>query len=94
MRLSNYDLWVLSLTNDYSGRDETIMQGINFHHILARMILTCNLEMYRVDSRRSYRTLVRLQVYSASFEDEIGKPLRMLTTSAKSGCQQLVRNSM
>ena len=84
----------MSLTNGHSERDETVMHGSNSYHTLARMILTCNLEMYRVDSRRSYRTLVRLQVYSASFEDEIGKPLRMLTTSAESGCQQLVRNSM
>ena len=80
MRLSNHDLWVLSLTNDYSGRDETIMQGLNFHHILARMILTCDLKMRCVDSYRNYRTLVRPQVYSASFEDKIGKPLLMLTT--------------
>jgi hypothetical protein len=80
MRLSNHDLWVLSLTNSYSGRDETIMQGINFHHILAHMILTCDLKMRCVDSHRNYRTLVRPQVYSASFEGKIGKPLLMLTT--------------
>lgn len=70
----------MSLTNGYSGRDETIMHGFNFYHTLARIILTCDLKMHCVDSHRNCRTLVRPQVYSASFEDEIGKPLLMLTT--------------
>ena len=65
----------MSLTNGYSGPDETIMHGSNSYHTLARMILTCDLKMYCVDSHRNYRTLVRPQVYSASFEDEIDKPL-------------------
>lgn len=50
------------------------MHGINFYHNLARMILTCDLKMHCADSHRNYRTLVR------PHEDEIGKPLLMLTT--------------
>lgn len=80
MQLSDHDLWVMYLTNGYSGRDETIMHSSNSYHTLTRMILTCDLKMHCVDSHRNYRTLVRPQVYSASFEDEIGKPLLMLTT--------------
>lgn len=56
------------------------MHGFNFNHTLVRMVLTCDLKMHCVDSHRNNRTLVRPQVYSASFEDEIGKPLLMLTT--------------
>ena len=81
----------MSLTNGYSGRDETIMHGFNSCHTLARMILTCDLKMHCVDSHRNYRTLVRPQVLHSK--------MRLVNTAdadyfAKSGCQQLVGNSM